>query len=187
MAQQSVVDRLYSEFAQLVEHLDATAEVSLRISAEEIFRKSLLLAAASYFEKRIQDDILEYIGKSLGEASLVTEFVKNKAIKRQYHTFFQWDSPNANVFFGLFGKEFKDYMTNYVRDHDDYKEAISAFLEIGKERNKIVHEDFGTFFLEKTTDEIFELYTKALQFVEQITSHFETFMESKGGDANSLT
>ena len=178
MAQQSVVDRLHSDFAQLIEQLDAT-QISLLTSAEDIFQKSLLLAAASYFERRIKDDILEYIGKSSGEVSLVTEFVRNKAIERQYHTFFQWNGRNANAFFGLFGEEFKTYMINYVRDNDNYAEAIRAFLEIGNERNRIVHDDFGTVPLEKTTDEIFSLYKKALLFVEQITSHFEIFMEER--------
>lgn len=45
---------------------------------------------------------------------------------------------------------------------------VQAFLEIGRERNRIVHQDYGAISLEKTAEEIYALYQKAEQFVEQL-------------------
>jgi RiboL-PSP-HEPN len=92
--------------------------------------------------------------------------VKNKALARQYHTFFNWDARNANSFFGLFGGDFKDFMTAKVEDDSTLEAGIKAFLQLGDSRNELVHENFATFALDKTAEEIYELYKKALRFVE---------------------
>jgi len=175
---QSVVDRLHSEFRQLIEELGNT-QISLRTTLEEVFQKSLLLAAASYFERRVKEDIIDFMYRTSGNVDLVSEFIRNKAVERQYHTFFQWEARNANAFFGLFGEEFKNYMAQTVSNDQAYQEAILAFLELGRERNRLVHQDFGAFPLEKTTDEIFDLYRKALTFVDHLQSHFEAYVESR--------
>ena len=174
----TVVDRLHTEFRQLVEELGDT-EISLRVTAEDNFRKALLLAAASYFERRIKEDILAFMDKASGDVNLVTEFIRNKAIERQYHTFFQWETANANSFFGLFGEDFKSHMKEFVRNDEKYRKAIEAFLELGRERNRLLHEDFGAFVLEKTTEEIFVLYQNSLAFTESITDRFDEYLSSR--------
>lgn len=98
-------------------------------------------------------------------------FVKNKAVSRQYHTWFKWDDSNANQFFGLFGSEFKQMMTDRVKASDELRISIRAFLEVGNERNKLVHQDYASFALEKTLDEIYSLYRQALNFVEGLGLH----------------
>lgn len=177
--QQSIVDRLHSDFKEVVEQLEISGELSLRNSAEEIFRKSLLLAAASYFERRVTDAVLQFIGETSVNDDLVTEFVRRQAIDRRYHTLFAWDRHNANQFFGLFGADFGAYMKDYVENNPAYETAIRAFMEIGRERNRIVHEDFGSAELEKSTTEVHGLYEQALLFVEQIPLHFKAFVESR--------
>lgn len=176
---ESVVDRMYHEFKLLVGCIDE-AEPSLRIAAEDNFRKTLLLAAASYFERRIKEDLLNFIHRRTGGVDLVREFSRNKAIERQYHTFFQWELSNANAFFGLFGESFKSYMRAIVQTDDEYRLAIESFLELGRDRNRLVHEDFGAFVLEKTTDEIFTLYQRALPFVESIPIRFDGYLSQSG-------
>ena len=47
---ETVVDRLHADFQEIVGKLDPT-DISLRNVAEENFRKILLLAAASLFER----------------------------------------------------------------------------------------------------------------------------------------
>ena len=179
MQQQSIVDRLHSDFKEVVEQLESNGEISLRNSAEEVFRKSLLLAAASYFERRVTDVVLEFISEASVNDDLVTEFVRRQAIDRRYHTLFAWNRQNANQFFGLFGADFGEYMKNYVANNPDYESAIRAFMEIGRERNRIVHEDFGSAELEKSTTEVHYLYEQALIFVEQIPLRFEEFLASR--------
>lgn len=164
--QGTAVDRLYSEFQDLISYLDKGSEISLRSIADENFKKALLLAAASYFEHRITDNLLAFVSEASSKSPRVVEFVKKKAISRQYHTFFDWDSGNANQFFGLFGENFKTFMKKEVERSKELGEAVKAFLEIGRERNRLVHQDFGTFVLEKTAEEIYNLYRAALHFVE---------------------
>lgn len=177
--QQSIVDRLHSDFREVIEQLEINGEMSLRNSIEEMFRKSLLLAAASYFERRVTDAVIEVIGEASANNGLITEFVRRQAISRRYHTLFVWDRHNANKFFGLFGADFGTYMKDYVENNPDYETAIRAFMEIGRERNRIVHEDFGAAELEKSTAEIHGLYEQALLFVEQIPSRFVEFEQSR--------
>lgn len=52
MTDASPVDRLYDESVSVVQAL-SLAEPSLAISASDTFRKTLVLASASYFEHRV--------------------------------------------------------------------------------------------------------------------------------------
>lgn len=171
MAVTTPVDRLFDESMQVLKAIGAT-EPSLSIAASDNFRKSLVLASASYFEHRISTCVEEFVHERAAGATLIVAFVRNKAISRQYHTWFKWDDNNANQFFGLFGPDFKQMMQERVKASEELRTAIRAFLEIGNERNKMIHQDFASFPLEKTLDEIYALYTQALLFVNGLPTHF---------------
>ena len=47
--------------------------------------------------------------------------------------------------------------------------------ELGRERNRLVHQNFGVVPLEKTTEEIHELYRRALLFVESVPAALREF------------
>src|SRR5271167_4148577 len=111
----TIIDRLYDDNRSLLEHLNKAGEVSLASIVNEGFRKALALSAASYFESLIQDAIVRVVDQCTSGADGVLEFVKNKAVERQYHTYFDWDRSNANKFFGLFGAGFKEFMTKKVQ------------------------------------------------------------------------
>ena len=179
-SQPSVVDRLYSDFKLIIEQIDLS-EISLRNSAEEIFQKSLYVAIGSYFERRIGTIVLELVGESAIHSRLATEFVQNKAISRQYHTYFQWNSANANSFLGLFGAEFKAYMSEYAGENPEYRDAIRAFMQVGGIRNDVAH-NFEYVSIDATADEIYELYRKALLFVDQIPQRFDEFAQRQKQD-----
>lgn len=161
----TIIDRLYEENQILLGYLSKAGEVSLATVVSESFRKALALSAASYFETLIQDGIVSVIEQCSGGADAVLEFVKNKAIERQYHTYFDWDRSNANKFFGLFGSSFKEYMTKKIQASPDLATSIKAFVELGSIRNQLVHGNFAAFALEKTAEEIYELFRSALLFV----------------------
>lgn len=177
--ERTIVDQLYTDFIRVVSYLEAKGETSFQISADGNFRKALLLAAASYFERRICDDIITFAKETSSENECLVEFLKNKAISRQYHTFFNWDSSNANTFFGLFGESFKAIMTEEVENDGDLAESIKAFIELGRERNRLIHQDFGTFSLEKTSNEIYGLYRAALRFVQCIPRKLRALMNKR--------
>ena len=162
------VDRLFDEHQRLIALLDANNEVSLRIATDATLRKVLVLSAASYFERYITRSILDYVSTASEGSRCVMSLVERKAVKRQYHTYFDWRLNNANSFFALFGIEFKTRMQQRLRDDSELAEGVTAFLRIGQERNRMVHGDFGSYSLDKTADEILTLYRVALRFVEAI-------------------
>lgn len=175
----TVVQRLHYEFFDLLKVLDKAGELSLRNTAQDNFRKALLLAAASYFEHRVTEDVIAFVEEAASGNSLVVYFIRNKAVSRQYHTWFNWDAKNANQFFGLFGQEFAAYMKRRVEEDDELAQAVRAFLDIGEARNRLVHEDFGTFTLEKTSEEIFQLYLLAEKFVQAVPLALRDFSDQR--------
>ena len=122
--------------------------------------------------------VVEFVRVRSNASAMVENVVRNKAIARQYHTWFHWEQKNANTFFGLFGEKFKADMIAKVKQSDETKLSIEAFLEIGNERNKLVHQNFATFPLEKTLDEIYQLYQRATLFIESLP---QSFIDCDGG------
>jgi hypothetical protein len=160
------VDRLHDDFAALIALLDAQNEPSLRASVDDNFRRSLLLAAASYFESRMVACVLAFAEEVTGSNAMLTEFVRIKGVERQYHSWFEWKDNNAIKFFSLFGSEFRVFMKAKVAKDAQIESAISSFMEIGRDRNRLVHENFASFTLEKTADDIYAAYRNGLHFVE---------------------
>ncbi len=171
----NVVERMNKDFVALVAYLDSAGEISLRSTVDDNFRKSLLLCVASYFEKLLTENVADFVEEMSQKNLCTVHFVRNKAINRQYHTWFDWNAKNANAFFGLFGDEFKKYMINRVRCERRLEESIQAFLELGSDRNRLVHQDFGSFTLEKTTSDIYSLYEKAAIFIEAVPEALRDF------------
>lgn len=55
-----------------------------------------------------------------------------------------------------------------VSESEPLRLAIKAFLELGNERNLLVHQDFATFPMEKTLEEVYSLYQTGFKFVEYL-------------------
>jgi len=172
------VDRLYGEFTQLLAFLDANGEVSLRSVTDGSFRKALLLAAASYFERRLTTGIVDFVGKMTSTDHVVRWLVERKAVERQYHTWFDWNGRNANQFFRLFGRAFSDHAKAVVDNNEKLTSSVQACLEIGRDRNRLVHQDFASFPLEKTSEEICETYCWATECVEWFTGELRRFSDA---------
>lgn len=172
---ETVVDRFYREFQELVLYLEKGGELSLRNVAESTFRKDLLLVAASYFEWVISESLVEFVRECSDSNAAILEFLKNKAISRQYHSLFDWDSNNANKFYSLFGEGFRKFMKSELNSDNALENSVRCFMEIGRERNRLVHQDFGSFALEKTAAEIYALYKTAIPFVECIPVKLHEF------------
>lgn len=162
----SPVDALYNANRTLSDYLESAGEVSLQSSADESFRKILLLSAASYFEHRVTRIILEFVEERANSDALVLGLIRKKAIDRQYHTYFDWSGKNANSFFSLFGPAFAEHMKELIKTDEGLRGAIQAFLELGDLRNQLVHQNFASFSLEKTVKEIFELFESARSFID---------------------
>jgi hypothetical protein len=169
MSKDTPIDRIYQELGVAIEALRKSGEVSAQVVVEDHARKALLLSVASHFEHKLTGHLKQL--SSMSKNTFLTEFVIRKAITRQYHTLFKWDCKNANSFFALFGADFKQRMETKVKANTDLDNSIRAFLELGSLRNQLVHNDYATFSLEKTSDEIYLLYQTALYFIDSLPGY----------------
>lgn len=167
----TIIDLQYESGSSLISYLKSQKELTLSNEAENNFSKNMLLSTASYFENEITETIIEFAKTRSNNDELIVSIVKIKAIKRQYHTYFDWEKgTNANSFFGLFGDDFKTKMAKRVKDEPLLEASVKAFLELGQERNKLVHQNYAEIVLDKTAEEIYKLYQTALLFIDTIKS-----------------
>lgn len=173
----SPVESLNEEYKAIVSFLDGSRQPSLSSDVNKHFKKVIVLSSASYFEHEIQEILIKFVVTETRDNKKAVNFFKKKAIGMQYHTFFKWgekgnpDKPgkNANVFFSLFGEDFKKEVETEIKNNPQLETSVKAFLEIGHLRNILVHSNFAAYNLDnKTTDDIFELYKSGLLFVDYI-------------------
>lgn len=163
---ENVIERMINEHQELMEHLRTTGDTSLQIRVETAFVKALLLSVASYFETRMTEGIEQVFLDGTNRSDVLTSFVRNMAIERRYHQWFDWSARNANKFFGSFGTAFRGDMEEKVKSDPALDASIKAFLQLGSLRNQLVHQNFAQFTVDFTAEDIFELYQKANEFVE---------------------
>jgi hypothetical protein len=168
----SLVDSFYAANTELLRFLEGQRALSLLTTTEEAFRKNLTLAAASYFEHRLTETLLRFCKAQTNGCKEVVSFVHSKAIKRQYHTFFDWDNRSANGFYGMFGEGFREQAKKDVKGDQNLDLGVRAFLEIGYMRNCIVHQNYAAYIPEKTASEVYELFKQALVFVNYLDKRF---------------
>ena len=171
----NVVERLHDEFVELHNFLIKNDGVTLVSVVDENFPKALLLAAASHFESQLIRTMKDFVIEVTGNDHPLVSLIENKVIKRQYHTWFDWERRNANKFFKMFGPCFKRHADELVKNNDELRKSINAFMEIGEERNKLVHQDFGNFQMNKTSSEIYDLYKSATMFVNWFPNAIREF------------
>ncbi|WP_374226002.1 HEPN domain-containing protein [Micromonospora sp. C41] len=156
-----------------MEYLQEAQEISFLNTLESGIPKIVLLAAASDLENRTQETLTTYYETCTQRAEFAVSFVTNKALKRQFHTFFKWEDRNANQFFGLFGPRFKRKMRLAIEADQALAASIKDFCEIGDLRNQLVHRGYATFLLEKTAAEVYGLYESALYFPDRLRNLLE--------------
>jgi RiboL-PSP-HEPN len=172
---QSIVDRIYQDNLDLLEFLEEKNEPSFMVQFNTIFAKTMLLSAASYFEHEICVIIQTFIERKTENDERIISILKQKAIDRQYHTYFswkEWEKGNANSFFSLFGEVFKERASQEIKTNVNLKNAVRDFLEIGNERNKLVHQNFANCILEKNANEVYNLYKEAQKFIDFLDNQF---------------
>ena len=163
----SKIKALHNEYCELLDFCREYNQVSFEMYINNTYKKALLLSAASYFETQITTAVHEFASSvSKGNDSLVS-LVDKKALDKQYHTLFDWERSHANKFFGLFGEDFKKNARTQINEKG-LETAEKAFLEIGKERNYLVHQNYIEFQIQSTFEEIYNRYETACDFVEFI-------------------
>lgn len=159
------IKALHDEYCELISFCRKYGQVSFEMYINDTYKKSLLLSAASFFETKITNAVHDFSAIASNEKNALVSFVDNKALKRQYHTFFSWDGNNANQFFGLFGDEFKKKVRIQIKERK-LEMAERAFLSLGKDRNCLVHQNYIEVPINSTFEEIYDKYISACDFVE---------------------
>lgn len=164
------IERQYQDSKDLVAYLMGKGEVSFATYIDSVYKKVLVLSAASYFESIISKYISDYATKASGPDKRIVTLIENKVIERQYHTLFDWESKNTNKFWGLFGEETKSKVKERLNSDDHLKAAEQAFIELGRQRNLLVHENFSEYDVNTTVEEIYTKYKLACEFVSFIAT-----------------
>ena len=170
------IKKTYEDYQEYSLFLEKEGQISFVSDYRNIFSKTLLLSVASYFEDAIRQIIHKILLTS--ESNILKEFIENKALNRQYHTFFDWNGKNANSFFGLFGEDFKVFMKQKVKENENLDQSIKDFLFLGKTRNELVHRNYALFNIDMTVEDIYNKFESALQFIDSLIIFCDEFNNS---------
>ena len=181
----TIIDRIFADNKVLTSYLGTSGEWSMQSNVDGEFRKVLILSAARFFESHLTENLIQIFSDKTDGSQPVVEFIKNKGISRQYHTYFQWEKRNANSFFGLFGPDFREHMVTQATTDTQLELSIRSFLELGELRNKLVHMNFANFPLDKTVDEIYSLYSEAYLFIEKFLVELRNFLQGNALESNA--
>lgn len=170
------IQESYTDYQEYFQYLEEKIEISFLNNYSDVFSKTLLLSVASYFEDAIKQIVHKILLTS--ESKILKEFIENKALSRQYHTFFNWKGNNANSFFGLFGEDFRKFMIIKVKENEDLEQSVKDFLFLGKTRNELVHCNYALFNINMTVDDIYNKFESALKFTDSLIPFCEEFNSS---------
>jgi hypothetical protein len=169
----TIVDTFYQNYEELSKEIGKAENVSLQVWVNERFRRILVLTIANSLENEIQSLIRELVKKKTS-CEPVNFFLSN-SMERQFYTYFDFKSNNANRFFSLFGKRFKDEATADVDSDSKLKEGIASFLELIQTRNILMHENLHEVYIgDKTAREFYESYAKARIFLDYLIKKFDS-------------
>lgn len=165
----SRITELIRGYYDIHEYLISKGQVSFANDIDAYYKKILIFSCASLFENLICNSIYEKAKKS--SPIPIAEFIRNKAVERQYHTYFNWKEPKISSihgFLGLWGEDFKTTFLNVVKSDEALVDGIKAFLIIGNERNLMAHENFIEYNPSSTFKEVETLYEQADYFVNAL-------------------
>ena len=181
------IEELWSDHRELIKYLREDKQVQFLVRAEESFSKTLLIAAASYFEVQLCAAIVGLYGDPSDGTDVLAQFVVKQGINRRFSQMFDWgdstrSARNANRFYGLFGSDFSNHMKKRVLGDRRLDEAVQAFLELGNLRNQMVHGNYADFQLGKNVEEVYSLYEKARYFVSDFPLAVQEFTETSSSN-----
>jgi len=163
------VERIYGELKSARATIEAADSISDRVAFESLAVKTLILSAASYFEREICQTILRTANKC-GVPAPLKFFIEKQGLERKYHSLFNWDSNNANKLFSLFGKPARDKL---VDGSKALEQALECFLFVNRARNDLVHENFAGATIDLTFEEAWAKYERALTFVDWFSDQLD--------------
>jgi hypothetical protein len=159
------VEAFYRTHVELGQYLIDAREVSYATDFNTSFRRSLVLAIASFFEHEVTAVMREIPVQHAEGCDIIASLLERQVIRRKYHTFFDWDDLKPMPFFALFGDAYKTMAQTRVKADAEVGAAMRAFLELGQIRNRLVHGNFVAFDIDKTPDELIGQFRIAQKFI----------------------
>jgi hypothetical protein len=108
--------------------------------------------------------LLSYADKASGSNSCIVSLIRIKAVDRQCYKFFNWEQKKIGPFYTLLGDNIGASLKEMCSRSPGAEQA-KAFLEIGYLRNCLVHQNYATYILENSADDIRGLCEEADKFV----------------------
>src|SRR5581483_2299265 len=88
------IEAFYVSQKETAEYLIAQNEISRATGIEGSLAKTLIVAAASFFEDFLTQAVVSHIEKNSKDQTVV-EFCKAGAIDQKYHSWFDWKTSTA--------------------------------------------------------------------------------------------
>lgn len=171
------IEELIKNYNEIRQYLLSQGQVSYVSDINTYYKKILVFSCASLFENEICSTIYEISKSSCPIA--IAEFIRNKAIERQYHTYFNWreqKTSSINGFLGLWGDDFKNAFLAIIKSDEKIADGIKAFINIGNERNLMAHENFIEYNSENSFENIQTLYEQADYFVQTLLNSLKAIL-----------
>jgi hypothetical protein len=162
----SFVDKIYLNSKAVLGFLQNSGP-SMLVHTSDSLRKSLLLSSASFFEEEILN-LLKNFSRIKSSDQRLSSFIENEFLERRYDQLFNWKANNINNFIGLFGKAFLAKFEKDFKKSPNLNSAVINFIEIGRTRNEMIHGNLGSFFYDKTLDEVYNSHKEAELFLEYL-------------------
>jgi hypothetical protein len=177
----SEVERVYTELCSLRSVAVASNSPSDIANFEVMASKTLLLAAASNFERQICEGILTS-AKTAGTRDVFVAFMEKQGLERKYHTMFRWEAPNINYFLSRFGEHYKERMELAIRNDEVLSLAARDFIYINSQRNLLVHNNFASFNLDAGLEDIWNEFVSGKRLSDWLQAKLtELAMHVAGG------
>lgn len=141
---------------------------------DNIMTKYILIAAASYFEYSILDDMKNFLNDSLSQdGKHLVEFFNGAILGRGFNSLFDWGKKergeiNAFLvkFFGKNSSEAEE-ISKGISDCEDLQASILKFYKIILKRNDIIHKNMHKAEIgDDSLQDVIRNYLKSKIFVE---------------------
>lgn len=143
--------------------IQSQGEISLLQRLRQSNVRTALVASGSCFEQELISGIEQLSRNRCTRA--FSSLIVSKALKRQYHTLFEWEGKRLGFFKGLFGAQVKERFDAMAKD-DEWSSQMRAFLTVGHSRNIASHKFNDEILL--TLPEVRHYFSEGLSFLDSL-------------------
>lgn len=156
------VRELIAKLVEVERILSSHGKASETLDVRDSNLVTVFIACGTCYERKLTDGLIALCDSQCPPS--ISHFVRVKALKRQYHTMFNWEDENLGSFKTLFGDKFTAFIKDYMSDVSTRKN-VDAFLWIGSRRNEAAH-TFKCDSPNKTLEDILVSFEDGLQFLD---------------------